>query len=77
MMAVSCAPVRRRSFPSPQLVWGLMRKGVRQIAAGDAHSLALTYNGLVYSWGNGKVGQLGHGNTKTQPLPKLIQYKSI
>ena len=65
---------KKRSFPSPQLVWGLMRKGVRQIAAGDAHSLALTYNGLVYSWGSSKVGQLGHGNRKTQPLPKLITY---
>jgi hypothetical protein len=63
---------KRRSFPSPQLVWGMMRKGVRQIAAGDAHSLALTYNGLVYSWGSSKVGQLGHGNRKTQVLPKLI-----
>ena len=65
---------KKRSFPSPQLVWGLMRKGVRQIAAGHAHSLALTYNGLVYSWGSSKVGQLGHGDRVTQPLPKLIQY---
>jgi len=65
---------KKRSFPSPQLVWGLMRKGVRQIACGDVHSLALTYNGLVYSWGSSKFGQLGHGNRKTQPLPKLIVY---
>lgn len=65
---------RKRNSPSPQLVWGLMRKGVRQIAAGDAHSLALTYNGLVYSWGSSKFGQLGHGNRRTQLLPKLIQY---
>ena len=65
---------KRRNFPSPQLVWGLMRKGVRQIAAGDHHSLALTYNGLVYSWGSSRFGQLGHGNRKMQPLPKLIQH---
>ena len=65
---------KRRNFPSPQLVWGLMRKGVRQIAAGDAHSLALTYNGMVYSWGSSKHGQLGHGNRKTQLLPKLITH---
>ena len=65
---------KKRGFPSPQLVWGLMRKGVRQISAGNAHSLALTYNGMVYSWGSGKAGQLGHGDRATQPLPKLIQY---
>ena len=38
---------KRRNFPSPQLVWGLMRKGVRQIAAGDAHSIALTYSSMT------------------------------
>ena len=63
---------KRRSFHSPQLVWGLMRKGVRQIACGDMHSLALTYNGVVYSWGSSKFGQLGHGNRRTQLLPKMI-----
>jgi len=49
-----------------------MRKGVRQIACGDMHSLALTYNGVVYSWGSSKFGQLGHGNRRTQLLPKMI-----
>ena len=34
---------RRKSFPAPQLVWGMMRKGVRQIGAGSKHSAALTY----------------------------------
>ena len=63
----------RRSYPSPQLVFHLMRKGVRQIATGDAHALALTYNGLVYSWGSSRYGQLGHGNRKTQLLPKMIE----
>ena len=46
------------SHASPQLVWGLMRKGVRQIAAGDKHTAALTYNGNVYSWGHGYAGQV-------------------
>lgn len=63
----------RRNYYQPQLVWGMMRKGVRQIAAGDAHSLALTYNGQVFSWGSNKVGQLGHNNRKTEVLPKLIE----
>jgi len=65
---------KRSSFPSPQLVWGLMRKGVRQIAAGEAHSLALTYNGQVYSWGSSKLGQLGHKDRKSRYLPRMIQY---
>jgi len=43
-------------------------------ASSRRSSLALTYNGLVYSWGSSKFGQLGHGNRRTQLLPKLIQY---
>ena len=63
---------RKKSYPSPQLVWGMMRKGVRQIGAGDYHSAALTYNGMVYTWGSSSLGQLGHGNKKTQLAPKPI-----
>ena len=51
----------------------MMRKGVRQIGAGDYHSAALTYNGMVYTWGSSSYGQLGHGNKKTQLSPKPIE----
>jgi len=50
-----------------------MRKGVRQIGAGDVHSAALTFNGYLYTWGSSGQGQLGHGNRRMQPLPKLIE----
>ena len=38
---------RKKSYPSPQLVWGMMRKGVRQVGAGDYHSAALTHSGRL------------------------------
>jgi alpha-tubulin suppressor-like RCC1 family protein len=42
------------------------------VAAGSRHALALTSDGRVFAWGNGQVGQLGHGNLpivnfKTRP----------
>lgn len=64
---------KQRSEPAPVLVWGLMRKGVRQIGAGAYHSAALTYNGYLYTWGSSSSGQLGHGNKRTQLQPKLVE----
>lgn len=37
-------------------------KGVRYIAAGAAHTLAVT-DDSCYSWGHGQYGALGHGET--------------
>ncbi len=43
------------------------------IQGSDGHTLALTSEGQVFSWGDGDYGKLGHGNTSTQKYPKLIQ----
>ena len=43
------------------------------VAAGTAHSLALTANGAVWSWGSGGDGQLGHGDEQDQLLPKKVE----
>ncbi|XP_071965475.1 probable E3 ubiquitin-protein ligase HERC1 isoform X2 [Antedon mediterranea] len=39
----------------------------------DGHTLALTTEGQVFSWGDGDYGKLGHSNTATQKYPKMIQ----
>ncbi|XP_043943342.1 probable E3 ubiquitin-protein ligase HERC1 [Protopterus annectens] len=39
----------------------------------DGHTLAVTTEGEVFSWGDGDYGKLGHGSTATQKYPKLIQ----
>ncbi|XP_072108525.1 probable E3 ubiquitin-protein ligase HERC1 isoform X1 [Mobula birostris] len=38
----------------------------------DGHTLAVTAEGEVFSWGDGDYGKLGHGNSATQKYPKLI-----
>ena len=48
----------------------LMEKAV---AAGGAHSLVLTEEGDVYSFGWGESGQLGHGNTEDRGVPTKIE----
>ncbi len=47
--------------------------GVDAIAAGGTHSLALTVSGAVYSFGDGGVGRLGHGDTSDVYTPKVIE----
>eukprot|EP00656_Telonema_subtile_P052746 TRINITY_DN7429_c0_g1_i21.p1 TRINITY_DN7429_c0_g1~~TRINITY_DN7429_c0_g1_i21.p1 ORF type:complete len:348 (+),score=74.18 TRINITY_DN7429_c0_g1_i21:505-1548(+) len=41
--------------------------------AGGAHTLFLTQAGHVYSAGSGEHGQLGHGDTQEQPVPRRIE----
>jgi alpha-tubulin suppressor-like RCC1 family protein len=36
---------------------------VLKVSCGNYHSLALTENGKVFSWGQGKFGALGHGRS--------------
>ena len=43
------------------------------VSAGGGHSLALTANGAVWSWGWGGFGQLGHGDDQHQWQPKKIE----
>jgi alpha-tubulin suppressor-like RCC1 family protein len=46
--------------------------GVRQVAAGGLHSLALTSDGSVWAFGNNSVGQLGNGSTDTSYVPVQV-----
>jgi alpha-tubulin suppressor-like RCC1 family protein len=46
---------------------------VRSIDAGYASSLALGWDGRVYSWGRNKHGQLGQGDKIDRPSPALVE----
>ena len=48
------------------------RVQVVKIACGCYHSIALSENGSVYTFGRGNHGQLGHGNIEDQKLPKMV-----
>ena len=37
------------------------------------HVLALTFNGVVFSWGDSEFGQTGHGTRDTIEKPRLVQ----
>ncbi|KAE8137612.1 hypothetical protein BDV38DRAFT_85476 [Aspergillus pseudotamarii] len=44
---------------------GLANKKVISVALGQDHTLAITENGEIFSWGSNKFGQLGYGLPRT------------
>ena len=56
----------------PTKVEALAGRRVVALSAALVHSLAITADGAVWSWGRGTFGQLGHGDEKDQP-PKKIE----
>lgn len=55
----------------PEHVSGL--SNVVDIATGNSHTLALTADGEIYTWGYGVSGQLGHGDATNAHAPTKIQ----
>ncbi len=51
------------SVATPQLIVALQNDKISQFACGWRHTLALTEQGQMYSWGRGVSGQLGHAET--------------
>jgi alpha-tubulin suppressor-like RCC1 family protein len=46
---------------------------MRSVAAGWNHSLALSWDGRVYSWGDNDNEQLGQGDKLARPAPALME----
>ncbi|XP_074445708.1 putative E3 ubiquitin-protein ligase HERC4 isoform X1 [Larus michahellis] len=60
------------TIPQPELVERLKGIPLAQIAAGGAHSAAVSLSGAVYSWGKNDFGQLGLGDTEDRGCPSYI-----
>ena len=60
---------------TPEIVKGLEGETIVSAATGKGHTLFLTDKGVVYSCGENKMGQLGHGNQSPQvTTPTKISY---
>ncbi|KAM6261668.1 putative E3 ubiquitin-protein ligase HERC4 [Porphyrio hochstetteri] len=58
--------------PQARLVEGLRGIPLARIAAGGAHSTAVSLSGAVYSWGRNHFGQLGLGDTEARDCPSYV-----
>jgi alpha-tubulin suppressor-like RCC1 family protein len=59
--------------PDPIPVAAMAGAQVQTVAAWHSHSLALGWDGRVYSWGYNAHGELGHGDTLDRPSPVLVE----
>jgi alpha-tubulin suppressor-like RCC1 family protein len=58
--------------PEPTVVGALEGKPVKQVFCGETHSICLTIDGDVYTWGLDVEGQLGHGASGHKALPTKV-----
>lgn len=63
-----------RSCETPKIIEALQGFEIVDIACGGAHSAAITAAGHLFTWGKGRYGRLGHGDSEDQLKPKLVNY---
>jgi len=61
----------------PKKIEAFAGRRVVAVSAGAAHSLALTANGAVWSWGYGARGRLGHSGYQRRSRPLLASASSL
>ncbi|KAL2940126.1 Ultraviolet-B receptor UVR8 [Bienertia sinuspersici] len=66
----------RIEAPQPQVPLRNPAHKVIAISAGEAHTLALSEDGKVYSWGRGAFGRLGNGSESDENLPVSIKLEN-
>lgn len=47
-------------------------RDIKDIACGASHCLALSMSDILFSWGCGLAGRLGHGNEEHYNMPKVV-----
>mmetsp|Transcript_32287 Transcript_32287/g.55841 ORF Transcript_32287/g.55841 Transcript_32287/m.55841 type:complete len:1231 (-) Transcript_32287:173-3865(-) len=62
---------------SPCLVEGLTSYRCIDVSCGWGHTVAVTEDGSVFSWGVGDYGALGTGNTDTQWTPTQVRVPKV
>ncbi|KAL3277032.1 hypothetical protein HHI36_012394 [Cryptolaemus montrouzieri] len=63
----------RTSCETPKLIEALQGYEIIDIACGGAHSAAISSSGQLFTWGKGRYGRLGHGDSEDQLKPKLVE----
>jgi alpha-tubulin suppressor-like RCC1 family protein len=61
-----------RNKKTPKRVEALVGVNAKEVSCGGSHTAVCTEGGHVYTFGNGKYGQLGHGDKENMSSPALV-----
>ena len=59
--------------PQPVSFFKSNDRRLKFVACGSDHTMCIDDNGGLYTWGVGNYGNLGHGSTKSEFKPKLVE----
>lgn len=80
-LALGLGANHRHTTAIPTVVPEMSGMGVKSVSCSKGehhgHTMALTAEGSVYSWGDGYKGKLGHGSSSSRSSPKLIPQSSF
>eukprot|EP00929_Paragymnodinium_shiwhaense_P114655 TRINITY_DN83117_c0_g1_i1.p1 TRINITY_DN83117_c0_g1~~TRINITY_DN83117_c0_g1_i1.p1 ORF type:complete len:700 (+),score=159.05 TRINITY_DN83117_c0_g1_i1:182-2281(+) len=57
---------------APKAVRALQSKLIRHVSCAEHHCAAVSESGVLYTWGGGQNGRLGHGGTDSEAFPKAV-----
>ncbi|GAM28582.1 hypothetical protein SAMD00019534_117580 [Acytostelium subglobosum LB1] len=57
---------------TPRVIQSMTSHWVTQVSCGEKHTICLTKNGKVFTWGSSEYGQLGLGDTHRNCQPMLV-----
>lgn len=63
--------------PQARVVEALLGTKIIEVAAGRAHSAAVSWEGEAFTWGWGLHGVLGHGDEEDCLLPKRVDLSNV
>lgn len=58
---------------TPKAVRTLQSKLIRTVSCAEHHVGAVSESGVLFTWGKGQNGRLGHGGTESEFLPKAVE----
>jgi alpha-tubulin suppressor-like RCC1 family protein len=59
-------------YPQPTVMRHLLGHSIASISCGDQHCAVITRSGVVFTWGKGAFGRLGHGTTEDVAQPRVV-----